>query len=1008
MRSFRHSKYVFLLVSALLAITGCGSGSGTTGTCNGGNCPATFTVSSVSPASGATGVAVNSAVTAAFNLPLSSSTLSSSTFTLSAGSTPVAGAVTYSSTTNVATFTPAAALAFSTTYTATLSTAVTDTTGSALSSPYSWTFTTQAAPAPTVTSTSPASGATGVPVGVALTATFSEEMNASTLTASSFTLSSSSGSVSGSVTYSSANNTATFTPAAALAYGTQYTAAITTAAASSGGTALAAAQTWTFTTVAAPVPTVTSTTPASGATGVAVGAPLTATFSEAMDPATLTSSTFLLQDAANNPVSGTVTYAGDTATFTPAAALSYSTTYTAMITTGAKSSNEAALASGFTWIFTTAAAPAAPQVSSTTPASGAAGIAVNTTVTATFNEPIQPSSLGSSTFTVSDPGGAVAGAVSLDPTGMIATFTPSANLAYGTVYTATLTSGIMNTTGQALASPVVWSFTTIAVPAVDSTTPAGGATSVSVTSPITAAFSMAMNAATINGTTFTLSSSSGSVAGAVTYSSGTDTATFTPSASLAYNTLYTATITTGAQNSGNVPLAANDTWTFTTEAVPSGMVTVDYSAAGQDQLIRGFGGSTAWLGVMPSSVAKALFNPTSGLGLSILRVRIDPEGSAAGGGAYGFPWETSQWDQEATNGAEAVANNPNAIVFATPWTPPAAWKLNGSSSVSDQGTTWNESFASCSEGTGYCGGYLDLNHYADYANYLEDFVTFFDSVNSFDLYAISMQNEPDSWVTYESCTWTPDQMDSWIASDGSTIASDGFGTKLIMPESEDFNPVLAKPALNDASAQGLISIIGGHIYQYPYYGSIVPYSIPSGDSPKELWMTEFGPLSSAALSWNTALDTYGLSIHDSMVNAQYDAYVWWGLFGYSTGSCATSAGTCGLVDNSGNLMPMGYVMGQFSKFIQPGYYRYNATPTPATNVYVSAYASSGNYVIVAINSGATAVTQPFTIQGATVSSVTPWQSTSSAGLQQQTAVSVSGGQFSYTLPAQSITTFVSQ
>ncbi len=141
------------------------------------------------------------------------------------------------------------------------------------------------------------------------------------------------------------------------------------------------------------------------------------------------------------------------------------------------------------------------------------------------------------------------------------------------------------------------------------------------------------------------------------------------------------------------------------------------------------------------------------------------------------------------------------------------------------GTVFNEAFNStCGEGAGYCGGYLDPNHYADYANYLEDFVKFFNTTNNFNLYAISMQNEPEENVSYESCVWTPQQMDTWIAGNASTITSDAYSTKLIMPESDNFNPVDAAIALNDSNAQGLISIIGGHLYGV----SPAPYSIPVG------------------------------------------------------------------------------------------------------------------------------------------------------------------------------------
>ena len=650
--------------------------------------------------------------------------------------------------------------------------------------------------------------------------------------------------------------------------------------------------------------------------------------------------------------------------------------------------------------------PVAPTVTAVVPTSGSTEIAITSAVTATFNQAMTSSTITASTFTLTGPGNtSVQGTVGYNAGTSVATFTPTANLAYNTTYAATLSTSIMSSTSVALAAPYTWSFTTAAapVPTVTTTAPASGAANVNVGNALTATFSQPMNSSTVTATTFTLATTTGNtpVAGLVTYNTGTSTATFTPSASLAYSTSYTATITTGATSSAGAALASNYVWSFTTGANPN-QVTVDFGTT--YQTIRGFGGSTAWLGHMPSAVSTALFNPTSGLGLSILRLRIDPQGLSTGGGTHGDPYETSEWDYEAANGADAVAANPKAIVFASPWTAPSAWKLNGTSTTVS-GTVFNEAFnGSCGEGAGYCGGYLDPNHYADYANYLEDFVKFFNTTDSFHLYAISMQNEPEFNATYESSVWTPQQMDTWIAGNASTITSDAYSTKLIMPESDTFNPVDAATALNDTNAQGLISIIGGHLYGV----QPAPYSIPSGDSPKEIWMTEFGPLSNAQLTWVQAMTTYGESIHNSMVTGQYNAYVWWGVFGNSAGSCATSAGTCGLVDNAGNVQPMGEVMGQYSKFIQPGYVRVMATANPLSGVYVSAYsnASPAHYVIVAINANTTSESLTFALSNATVTSVTPYESSSTLSLAAQTAVTVTSGQFNYTLPAQSIVTFV--
>jgi glucuronoarabinoxylan endo-1,4-beta-xylanase len=109
---------------------------------------------------------------------------------------------------------------------------------------------------------------------------------------------------------------------------------------------------------------------------------------------------------------------------------------------------------------------------------------------------------------------------------------------------------------------------------------------------------------------------------------------------------------------------------------------------------------------------------------------------------------------------------------------------------------------------------------------------------------------------------------------------------------------------------------------------------------------------------------------------------------------------------------MGYVMGQYSKFIQPGFVRVSATATPVAGVYVSAYsnASPAHYVIVAINSNSSSESLSFALDvngnpTSIVTSLTPTEGTSAAGLAAQPAVTVSSGQFSYTLPAQSIVTF---
>jgi hypothetical protein len=105
-------------------------------------------------------------------------------------------------------------------------------------------------------------------------------------------------------------------------------------------------------------------------------------------------------------------------------------------------------------------------------------------------------------------------------------------------------------------------------PTVSSSTPLDASPSVcSSTAIVSATFSKAMNPATINGSTFTLTGpNAASIPGQAGYNTSTNIATFTPSATLSPSTTYTATITTGAKDTYGNSLAANKQWMFTTSA----------------------------------------------------------------------------------------------------------------------------------------------------------------------------------------------------------------------------------------------------------------------------------------------------------------------------------------------------------------------------------------------------------------------------------------------------------
>jgi hypothetical protein len=320
-------------------------------------------------------------------------------------------------------------------------------------------------------------------------------------------------------------------------------------------------------------PTLGSVSPLKAASGTCPNTIVTATFAVAMNPATINGTTFTLTGPGTTPVAGVVTYAasGNTATFTPSSALALSTLYTATMTTSATDAYGVALAADFVWTFTTGSNPcAAPAVISEIPGSGAVGVCPATVVTATFSRAMTPAAINATTFTLTGPGTTpVTGAVTY--AGSTATFAPSTALVLNTVYTATITTGAQDTFGNALASNFAWSFTTsvtaCAPPTVISKGPPIGSTGVCPNTLVTATFSDAMQPSTINTTTFTLTGpGSTPVAGAVAYVVASDVATFTPTNPLALDTLYTATITTGAQDLSGDPFATDYVWTFTTSA----------------------------------------------------------------------------------------------------------------------------------------------------------------------------------------------------------------------------------------------------------------------------------------------------------------------------------------------------------------------------------------------------------------------------------------------------------
>jgi len=451
-------------------------------------------------------------------------------------------------------------------------------------------------------------------------------------------------------------------------------------------------------------------------------------------------------------------------------------------------------------------------------------------------------------------------------------------------------------------------------------------------------------------------------------------------------------LATAAANAGSVVLRAKFVPQDTAHYVPAWVSTllsvkpaaaqasVDFTAT--RQVIDGFGGSAAWY-YTPMAAARldVLFGTQQpdGLGLSLLRLRIAP----ATWNATAQTADTSAWTAELANGAGAQARG--ARVFASSWSPPASLKITN---PDRSDPIWS--------------GRLDPAQYGAYAQYLNAYVRYA-ATRGVDLYAISPQNEPD-WdpADYESCLWNADELKAWIGTHGATAVA-GTKTLLLAPESLNFSPATTEALLTDTAAAKNIAIIGGHLY-----GGVPQFSAEAASQGKALWMTEHFldsvNKSDAKTSWSTSVDdalAIAREIHDGMTLGQYNAYVHWWLVNSS------DAKPTGLVDAANKPNHFGLGLKHFAYFVRPGFTRVDATAQPLDGVSLSAYGgANAKAVIVLINDSTQDRALSVAVAGRSPAGWTPYRTTATMSFAKLATLPASGGGFSITLPARSVTTLV--
>lgn len=365
--------------------------------------------------------------------------------------------------------------------------------------------------------------------------------------------------------------------------------------------------------------------------------------------------------------------------------------------------------------------------------------------------------------------------------------------------------------------------------------------------------------------------------------------------------------------------------------------------AATQQEIDGFGASSAWHGVLNAKELDAAFANGNSNQLGLSILRVDID-----------PGGKSNWSAQKTNATEAKKRGVK-YVLGTPWSPPASMKTNNNTT----------------------GGELKTDQYAAYASYLKSFRDYMGTAVD----VVSIQNEPNIKVDYVSCDWTAAQMLQFMKNNAGAI-----GGNVMMPETFNYDLSFSDGSLNDAVANANFSHVGLHLYG----AQMKTYNLAVSKN-KRIWMTEkyFDPDDIA-----TAL-TMGKEIMDCL-NNKMNAYIWWYL----------RMPNCNYITSDGSVKLKGHVMGQFSKFVRPGFKKVSATFSPQSSVTVVAFAGEKN-VIVAMNQASSAKSQTFKVSGGGFDGYVRHTTSNSKRIASEASQKISDGTFTINLEPQSITTMVS-
>lgn len=409
------------------------------------------------------------------------------------------------------------------------------------------------------------------------------------------------------------------------------------------------------------------------------------------------------------------------------------------------------------------------------------------------------------------------------------------------------------------------------------------------------------------------------------------------------------------------------------------------------QIIDGFGASASgYVGAFSVQQADQFFSRESGLGLSLLRLAIVPDtvnldcGCVSNSAPYQCVAGTKSQILSGDLQVAQLATARGVRLTASPWSPPAEMKSSGK----------------------FCGGGTMLGNPENYAEYSARLASFPGLLreHGVSIDSMSVQNEPDvENEKYDTCRWTAQQVHDFVPYLSDALKATGFNQiKIAAPEESEWTFDLLDPTMKDPKTAGRIGLVMGHAYRADQ-----PSGLPQSDG-RPVWQTEVSDYDKFNGSMKDGI-AWARNIHNYLTIGT-NAWLFWNLdcgkhfYNKDNNMCLT--------DDQGQLAKRAYVLGQYSKFVRPGWQRIGVTNRGT--LLVTAYKGPENrFAVVTVNDSWWGVRkQTFELRGIgrLWTPITPWITSASASLRKLPAVAPAsnGIEFVYTIPANSVVTFEGQ